>query len=120
MPAAQAEVIPREDVGSSNEAASPIQREWDAAEICRVLYKMANAPQDVGPTDNVPEEIQLEVHEYMMRWDEYLAQYHKAIQNETFYNEAKSQDDDEDSQKFFDQKIAEAIVTQTEAQGNSI
>ena len=35
--AAQAE----EDIGSSNEAALPIRGEWDAAEICRVLYKMA-------------------------------------------------------------------------------
>src|SRR3954467_11826584 len=81
---------------------------------------MANAPQDVGPSDNFPEDIQLEVHEYMMRWDEYLAQYHKALQTETFYNEAKSTDDDEESQKFFDQKIANAIATQAEAQENAM
>ena len=99
VPAAQAE----EDVGSSNEAASPIRGEWDAAEICRVLYKMANAPQEVGPNDIVPEEIQLEVHDHMMEWEEYLKQYHKVLHNETVYTEAKSQDvDDEESQKFFD------------------
>ena len=58
---------------------------------------MANAPQDVVPTDYIPEDIQLEVNEYMLKWDEYLAQYHKAIQTVTFYNEAKSQDDDQES-----------------------
>ena len=69
-PVAQADVIPREDEGSSNEAASTVRGEWDAVEICRVLCKMANAPHEVAPTDNIPEEIQLEVNEYMMKWDE--------------------------------------------------
>src|SRR3954465_2249911 len=90
----------------------------DAIKISRVLCKMPNAPQEVTPTECVPEEIQLKVNEYMLQWDEYLAQYHKAIQTETFYVEAKSQDDDPESQKFFDQKIATAIANQTEAQQN--
>src|ERR1043165_6796347 len=82
---------------------------------------MANAPEEVGPNDSVPEEIQLEVHDHMLKWEEYLAQYHKAIQTETFYTEAKSQDvDDEESQKFFDQKLANAVAQQNEAQENAM
>jgi len=115
--AAQAE----EDVASSNEAASPIRGEWDAAEICRTLYKLANAPHEVGPNDIIPEEVQLEVNDQMIKWDEYLKQYDKAIQNENFYTEAKGQDvDDEESQKFFDQKLAQAIAQQKEAQENAM
>src|SRR3954465_10765496 len=90
----------------------------DAIKISRVLCKMPNAPQEVAPTVCVPEEIQLEVNEYMLQWDEYLAKYHKAIQTETFYVEAKSQDDDQDSQNFFDHKIATAMANQNEAQQN--
>ena len=82
---------------------------------------MANAPQEVGPNDIVPEEIQLEVHDHMLKWEEYLAQYHKALQTETFYTESKSQDiDDEESQKFFDQKLANAVAIQNEAQENAM
>ena len=117
MPAAQAE----EDVASSNEAASPIRGEWDAAEISRILYKMANTPHEVGPNDIVPEEVQLEVNDHMMKWDEYLKQYHKALQNENFYTEAEGQDvDDEESQKFFDQKLAQAVAQQKDAQENAM
>src|SRR3954470_9227457 len=87
----------------------------DAAEICRLLYKMANAPHDVGTNDFVPEEIQLEVNDYMLKWDEYLAKYQKALNTETFYHEAKSHDDNEDSRKFFDQKITDALAAQTQA-----
>src|SRR4051812_8062148 len=57
----------------------------------------------------------------MIKWDEYLKKYDKAIQNENFYTEAKGQDvDDEESQKFFDQKLAQAIAQQKEAQENAI
>ena len=68
VPAAQAE----EDIASSNEAASPIRGEWDAAEFCRILYKMANAPHEVGPTEFIPAEVQVEVSDQMIQWEEYL------------------------------------------------
>src|SRR3954469_2307049 len=117
VPAAQTE----EDVASSNEAASSIRGDWDAAKICRILYKYANAPHEIGPDDIVPEEIQLAVNDQMIKWDEYLKSYDKAILNENFYTEAKGQDvEDEESQKFFDLKLAQAIAQQKEAQENAI
>src|SRR4051812_4238360 len=57
----------------------------------------------------------------MIKWDKYLKSYDKAIQNENFYTKAKGQDvDDEESQKFFDLKLAQAISQQKEAQENAI
>src|SRR4051812_707304 len=57
----------------------------------------------------------------MTKWDKYLKSYDKAIQNENFYTAAKGQDvDDEESQKFFDRKHAQAIAQQKEAQENAI
>ena len=117
VPAAPVE----EDVASSNEAASPLRGEWDAAEFCRILSKMANAPQDIGSDEFVPAEILVEVSDQMLEWEEYLQQYDKAIQIETFYLEAKGQDvADEESQKFFDGKIAQAVKQQRVAQENAM
>src|SRR3954468_20420398 len=56
----------------------------------------------------------------MLKWDEYIGLYQKALNTETFYHEAKSHDDNEDSQKFFDQKIFDAIATQNKAQENAM
>jgi hypothetical protein len=82
---------------------------------------LANNPSDVGPDEIVPEEIQLEVSDQMIQWDECLKQYHKALQNETVYTETKGQDvDDEEAQAFFDQKIARAVAQQKEAQENAM
>src|SRR3954470_10907284 len=104
-------LLQSEEIGMPQKFVALIRGDWDAAKICRILYKYANAPHEIGPDDIVPEDIQLAVNDQMIKWDEYLKSYDKAILNENFYTEAKGPDvEDEESQKFFDLKLAQAIA----------
>ena len=89
-------------------------------EITRVLWKKATTPREVTPTDYVPKEIEVFVAKFMKKWDDYLAQDHKAHHQEDFYIKAKTTDDDAESQKFFDLKLTNLADTCHQAKSNAL
>ena len=49
-----------------------------------------------------------------------MEQHRKVVHSKTFYVEAKTKDDDPESQNFFDQKIAAVVASQHDAQQNAM